>query len=211
MGWVAMIVIGVGTSGLLFLLGVRRAMWSAVGAALMIGAIGYAMQGSPGLPAHPVKADTDGIAVDPGITDLRGAIFGRYGEDQVYLIASDGLQRAGATDSAARVLLAAIRHKGDDPALWTELGTVISTHDGGYVSPAALLAFHHAAHLAPASPGPPFFQGLADVRAGDFASARPLWAKALALTPDGADYKPEIAVRLELLDRYLVLAGRGPQ
>lgn len=211
MGWLAMIVIGIGASALLFALGVRRAMWSAVGAALMIGAIGYAMQGSPGLPAHPVKADTNAIAVDPGIIDLRGAMFGRYGEDQAYLVASDGLQRAGEIDSASHLLLGAIRHKGNDPALWTELGSVISTHDGGYVSPAALLAFHHAAQLDPASPGPPFFEGLADVRAGDFASARPLWAKALAMTPDGADYRPEIAVRLELLDRYLTLATQGPQ
>jgi len=211
MGWVAMVVIGLGAAALLLVLGVRRGMWSATGAALMIGAIGYAMQGSPGLPAHPVKADTGGVEVDPGIIDLRGAIFGRYGEDATYLTASDGLQRAGETDSAAHLLLGAIQHKGGDPALWTELGTVISTHDGGYVSPAALLAFHHAAQLAPASPGPPFFEGLADVRAGDFASARPLWVKALALTPEGADYRPEIAVRLELLDRYLALAGQEPQ
>ena len=209
MGWVLMLAIGVGAAGLLLAFGLRRGMWSAAGAALMIGAIGYAVQGSPGLAGHPVEADTGGVVIDPGIVELRGAIFGRYGDDAMYLVTSDGLQRAGETTSAVRLLLGAIRHKGGDPMLWTELGTVLSSHDGGYVSPAARLAFRHAGQLAPTSPGPPFFEGLADARAGDFASARPLWAKALALTPEDADYRPEIAVRLALLDRYLTMMGQA--
>jgi hypothetical protein len=209
MGWAMMALVGVFSAGLLLALGVRRGMWSIVGAALMIGAIGYAAQGSPMLPAHPVEANALAIEVDPGITDLRGAIFGRYGEDIIYFTASDALQRTGETTSAVKLLLGAIHHKGGDPALWTELGTALSTHDGGYVSPASLLAFRQAARLAPNSPGPPFFEGLAYVRAGDFPSAQPLWARALTLTPTDADYRPQIAVRLDLLDRYLALAGQA--
>ncbi|HEU4961592.1 MAG TPA: hypothetical protein VFT56_14455 [Sphingomonas sp.] len=208
MGWAMMLVIGFGAAGLLLAFGLRRGMWSAAGAAMMVGAIGYAVQGSPGLAGHPVKADAGGIAIDPGIIELRGAIFGRYGDDAMYLMTSDGLQRAGEATSAARLLLGAINHKGGDPVLWTELGTVLSTHDGGYVSPAARLAFRHARELAPENPGPLFFEGLAEVRAGDFAAARPLWARALALTPEGAEYRPEIAVRLALLDRYLAMMGQ---
>ena len=64
-----------------------------------------------------------------------------------------------------------------------------------------------AERQAPTNPGPWFFAGLAAVRAGDFAAARPLWAKALALSPAGADYRPGIATRLDLLDRYLALAA----
>lgn len=207
MGWIVMLVIGLGTSGLLLVFGLRRGIWSAAGAALMLGAIGYAVQGSPGLAGHPVKADAGGIAIDPEIADLRGAIFGRYGGDAMYLVTSDGLLRAGETTSAARLLLGAIHHSGGNPMLWTELGTVLSMHDGGYVSPSAELAFRHARQLAPTSPGPLFFEGLARVRAGDFAAARPLWAKALALTPEDAEYGPGIAVRLALLDRYLAMTG----
>lgn len=205
MGWAIMPVIGIGAAGLLLALGLRRGMWSIVGAALMIGAIGYAVQGRPGLAGHPVRADAQGIAFDPGIAELRGAMFGRYGDDAMYFITSDGLQRAGESESAVRLLLGAIRHKRSDPALWTELGTTISGHDGGYVSPAAELAFGQAERLAPTDPGPVFFAGLAAARAGDFSGARPLWAKALALTPADAPYRPEIAGRLALLDRYLAL------
>lgn len=210
MGWALMIAIGVGAAGLLLVFGLRRGLWSTVGAALMLGAIGYAVQGSPGLAGHPVRADAEGIVVDPGITELRGAMFGRYGDDAKYFITSDALQRAGDSDRAARVLLGAIRHKGDDAALWTELGTVIAAHDGGYVSPAAQLAFKRAQQLAPTNPGPFFFAGLAAVRAGDFRSAVPSWKKALALalTPVDAGYRPLLAERVKLLERYLVLAGQ---
>jgi hypothetical protein len=207
MGWAMMIVIGIGTAGLLLAFGLRRGMWSTVGAALMIGAIGYAVQGSPGLAGDPVHADAQGVEVDPGIIELRGAMFGRYGDDAMYFTTSDGLQRAGESEGAVKLLLGAIHHTGGDPALWTELGTTIAAHDGGYVSPAAQLAFGQAERLAPTNPGPWFFAGLAAVRAGDFAAARPLWAKALALSPAGADYRPGIVTRLDLLDRYLALAA----
>ena len=205
MGWAMMIVIGIGAAGLLLAFGLRRGMRSAVGAGLMVGAIGYAMQGSPGLAGHPVRADAHGIEVDRGIVELRGAMFGRFGDDALYFTTSDGLQRAGESESAVRLLLGAIRHKGGDAALWTELGGAIAAHDGGYVSPAAELAFHRAERLAPDNPGPWFFAGLTAVRAGDFAAARPLWAKALAVTPADAGYREEIAMRLALLDRYLAM------
>jgi tetratricopeptide (TPR) repeat protein len=205
MGWAMMAAIGVAAAGLLVAFGLRRGAWSAAGAALMVGAIGYAVQGNPGLPGHPVRADAQGIEADPGIVELRGAMFGRYGDDALYFVTSDALQRAGDTTRAVTLLLGAIRHKPDDAALWTELGNAIAAHDGGYVSPAAQLAFRRARQLAPANPGPYFFAGLAAVRAGDFASAEPLWKKALALTPADAGYRPLLTERTELLRRYLVL------
>lgn len=205
MGWAMMLVIGIGAAGLLLAFGLKRGMWSIVGAGLMIGAIGYALQGSPGLAGHPVRADDRGIVVDPGIADLRGAMFGRYGDDAMYFITSDALQQQGQSQSAVKLLLGAIRHKGGDAALWSELGTAIAAHDAGYVSPAAQLAFRQAQQLAPTNPGPWFFAGLASVRAGDFQTARPLWVKALALTPANASYRQSIEMRLALLDRYLAM------
>ena len=72
----------------------------------------------------------------------------------------------------------------------------------------ALFAFEQAHRIAPTHPAPPFFLGIAHVRAGEFAKARPLWARALALTPDGVRVKPEIAQRLALLDAYLAQVDR---
>jgi cytochrome c-type biogenesis protein CcmH/NrfG len=87
--------------------------------------------------------------------------------------------------------------------LWTWLGTTLAADAGGQVSPPALLAFRRAAQFAPEHPAPPFYLGMAYIRAGQFREARPYWARALALSPDGTTYRKEIAVRLQLLDRLL--------
>ena len=50
MGWLALLLIGAGSFALLVALRVDRLLWSFAGAALMLGATGYALQGSPTLP-----------------------------------------------------------------------------------------------------------------------------------------------------------------
>lgn len=207
MGWLWLAVIGLSTAGLLWVLGVGRAVWSMIGAALMLGAAGYALQGRPTQPGSPAEAAAGGIEIDPGIVKLRGAMTGNFTAEAAYLTAADAMLRAGEPDAAVAVMLGGIRKMPDDMSLWMGLGDALAHHDGGYVSPAALFAFRRAMALAPNHPAPPFFLGLAYVRAGDFAEARGYWARALALTPDDVDYRPEIAVRLMLLDRYLAIAN----
>jgi len=87
--------------------------------------------------------------------------------------------------------------------LWTGLGTTLASHDGNAVSPPALFAFRQAIRVAPQHPAPYFFLGLAYVRAADYPAARQAWVKALALSPERASYRRDIAVRLALLDRLL--------
>ncbi|RIA46889.1 tetratricopeptide repeat protein [Hephaestia caeni] len=210
MGWVWLIVIGAGTAGALALLGVGRGLWSLVGAALMLGATGYALQGRPGEAGSPAEADAQRIEIDPGIVKLRGAMMGNFTAETPYLAASDAMIRSGAPDAGAAVMLAGIRKMPRDMVLWTGLGDALAQHDGGVVSPASLFAFRRAMALAPKHPAPPFFLGLAYVRAGEFAEARPYWARALDLTPGDASYRPEIAVRLMLLDRFLAVANGEP-
>lgn len=210
MGWVMLAIIGIGALGLLFAVGVPRGLWTLVGAALMLGAAGYAMQGRPGLPGDPVKADTTPIEIDPGVIALRDDMFGHVTAQTPALVAADALTRNGSSDLAINVLLGGIRKYPENAELWTELGDTLALHDGGLVSPPALFAFRRAVQLAPRHPGPYFFLGLAYVRANQFDAARPYWAKALALTPAEADYRPELAVRLQLLDRYLQITGGAP-
>jgi cytochrome c-type biogenesis protein CcmH len=89
---------------------------------------------------------------------------------------------------------------------------VLALHDGGTLSPSAEFAFRRAIALAPKHPGPYFFLGVADIRAGQLAAARAAWAQALALTPPDASYRKEIADRLALLDRFIAAndGGQGP-
>ena len=209
MGWVVLVVLALVAMIGLSVLGVRRPLWSLAGAALMLGAAGYAWQGRATLPAHdPVlaaRADLD----DPALLDLRNRMLGTFSGDYPYLVAADAMGRAGDQRAAVRVILGGIGHIPQSVMLWTALGNALSAHDGGQLSPPALFAYQQAIRLSPNHPAPLFFLGLAQIRGSDFQAARRSWAKALALTPKRASYRPDIALRLALLDRYLVLQAIG--
>jgi hypothetical protein len=200
MGWVWLALLAGGAMALLAMLGVSRTLWSSVGAALMLAAAGYALQGSPTLAGKPVAARKAPPEDDRELIVLRDAMLGRFTLDGAYLIAADAMTAQGDDRAAVRVLLGGIAKIPDSYALWTGLGIAYARHDGGQVSPASRFAFEQARRLAPASPAPPFFEGLAFARSGDLAAARPFWRSALALTPPNRSYRREIALRLALLD-----------
>ena len=203
MGWLALILIAAAAMTALVLLRVDRLLWSMVGAALMLGAAGYAWQGSPTLPASPARPEALRVADDPSLVDLRERMLGRFTADAAYLIASDAMARSGDRRSAVRAILGGLNRYPQSLMLWTGLGTALATHDGNVVSPPALFAFRQAIRIAPEHPAPLFFLGLAYIRANDYPAARQAWAKALALCPERASYRRDIAVRLALLDRLL--------
>jgi tetratricopeptide (TPR) repeat protein len=207
MGFAGLLLLGLAAAALLWRMRVARPVWSLVGAALMLGATGYALQGRPLLPGRPTAANATPLDVDPGLVQLREDLFGRYTADAAYLTASDAMLRAGDAGAAVQVMLGGIRQYPASIELWTGLGTTLAAHDGNQVSPAALLAFDQAMRLSPRHPGPPFFAGLAYVRAGRFVDARPYWRRALALSPPAAAYRPAMVTRLALLDAFLGQAG----
>lgn len=203
MGWLTLLGVAVAAALLLWLLRLPRLLWSFTGAALMLGAAGYALQGSPERPGHPATPADRAIEIDPGLIALRGAMLGRFSIEDAYFIASDAMLRAGDTGAAVAVMQGAVRKYPTDYALWTGLGLNLSLHNGGLVSPASRLAFDRAMTLGRSHPAPPFFLGLAYANAGQYQEARPFWARALALTPANASYRGEIAGRLAELDRAL--------
>lgn len=203
MGWIVLLLLGLAALAAAIRLGVRRPLWSMIGAALMLAAAGYAWQGRPLLPAQPAQSDLHVDAEDPVVIDLRNRMLGTFSGDYPYLAAADAMARSGNRDAAVRVILGGISHIPESVMLWTALGTALAAHDGGQLSPPALFAFQQAIRLSPRHPAPRFFLGLAAVRSNDFRAARDHWAQALALTPATASYRPDIAVRLALLDRYL--------
>lgn len=203
MGWLMLFLLAGATMAALVALGVKRPLWSLTGAAVMLGGIGYALQGRPSLPDQPARPAAARAVDDSGLIELRDRMLGHWSAQGAYLIAADAMTRVGEKQAAVQVVLSGIRHYPANLSLWVGLGTTLAAHDAGRVSPPALFAFQHAARLSPASPAPPFFLGLAYIRAGDFAAARPLWARALALTPPSVSYHQDIAERLAVLDAYL--------
>lgn len=209
MGWIILAGIGVAVMALLWVLGLPRSLWSFAGAALMLGAAGYALQGRPELSGAPVEASKKMREDDPVLRNLRSAMFGRFTQIDAFFFAADAMTRSGEPDKAAKLMLGSVRQSPGDAALWTWLGMTLSEADGSTISPASAVAFRRALALAPAHPGPPFFYGMAQVRAGNFTAARPLWQRALRVTPANAPYRQDIAMRLALLERFLVLQAQG--
>lgn len=207
MGWLTLALIGAGAMALIVRLGVERRLWPMVGAALMLGAAGYALQGRPMQPSQSARPLASADADDGSLIDLRDRMLGRFSGDGAYLVAADAMTRAGDRQAAVQVILGGIRAIPQSTLLWTGLGNALVAYDGNVVSPPALFAFQQAARLAPRHPAPPFFLGLAYVRAGEFAKAKPLWQLALRLTPPGLSYRADIAERLNLLNRYLAMGG----
>ena len=205
-GWLMLALLVLIAAALLWRMRVARMLWPLAGAMLMLGAAGYALQGSPGLPGKPVAAGARDLSIDPSLVALRGEMLGRFGTEGAYLALSDAMLRLGDSRLAANSLVGGIRAMPRSVVLWTELGTVLAIHSRNQVAPAALLAFQRAIRLAPRHPGPPFFLGTAYVRAGEFAAAKPWWDRALRLTPPSASYRGEIARRVALLEQYLAAA-----
>ena len=91
MGWLALVLIAAAAMAALALLRVDRLLWSMIGAALMLGAAGYAWQGSPTLSASPARPDGMRMADDPSLIDLRDRMLGRFtAEHREYTVAVEG-------------------------------------------------------------------------------------------------------------------------
>ena len=203
MVWLILIAMGGAAMAALWLTKVARGAWMFVASALMLGATGYALQGKPALPGHPVTAESREIQVQDSFVAFRAAIMpGKPGDDRIFAAADDRL-RAGDTTGAGRAMLDAIAADPNDAALWTGLGTVFVAHDEGRLSPAAQFAFRRAEALAPDAPATPFFVGLAYAQGNDLPAAKAAWERALALTPPDAPYRSVIADQLASIEQAL--------
>uniref|UniRef100_UPI0035CB4D0C tetratricopeptide repeat protein n=1 Tax=uncultured Sphingomonas sp. TaxID=158754 RepID=UPI0035CB4D0C len=206
MNFAILALIGIAAAGLLWALGVARQLWTIAGAALMLGAAGFAAQSSGHHPGKPVAADVTPIAVDPGLVAFREAIFAPSRADSLALASADARLATGDAHAAAEGVRREIALRPGNAALWTELGYVLSLRDHA-VSPAAKFAFRRALALAPRTPGPAFFLGMASVDAGDLAAGRAAWVYALAATPPGAAYREDIAQRIATIDQIEKMAA----
>lgn len=209
MGWLAFAGLTAAAGALLWRLGFARPLWTFGAAAVMLAAAGYAWQGRPGWAAAPTHVAATGDAADEQRIALRDAMTGRFGAANAYAVAGDAMLRAGSPDAAVRAILGGIGAYPDSLPLWTELGSVLAQRDRA-LSPAAKFAFARAASLNPRHPAPYFFLGLAQVRDQDFHAARRSWTQALAMAPEAASYRRDIAVRLALLDRLLTTLDENP-
>ena len=187
MGWVFLFLLVMLSLGLLWLLGMRGGLLTASAAALLLGASGYALQGSPDLSGSRAAAG-DGHDFF-ALTDARHAFFGDFSPAESWLRMSEALERNGDSENAVGILQNAVKRYPGDPQLWVGLGNALVDHARG-ITPPAELAFRRAEQMTPGYPGPPFFYGLALARSGDRQDALALWQGILRTAPSNAGWRP---------------------
>ncbi|MFL6731132.1 MAG: tetratricopeptide repeat protein [Sphingomicrobium sp.] len=187
MGWLALLLLALGSIGLLWLLGARGGLLTASAASLLLGASGYALQGRPNTPAALAKGDAGGDIFP--LTDARHAFFGHFTPAETWLRMSEALARDGKTEDAVGILQNAVRRYPGDPQLWIGLGNALVDHSHG-ITPPAELAYRRAAELVPGHPAAPFFYGLALARSGNSTAAVQIWKTILARAPAHAEWRP---------------------
>jgi len=206
MGWLVLAVLIAASLFALRLQGVRGAPLSASAAALLLGAAGYALQGSPGLPGAPAQGREARDAVP--LTQARHAFFGNFTPAESWLLMSEALARGGNSEDAVNILQNAVRRYPADPQLWIGLGNALVDHARG-LTPPAQQAYERAAALAPGHPAAPFFYGLAVARSGDRASAVELWKRILADAPKDASWRPLVEQGIAALSAPRTQAATG--
>lgn len=191
----------------LWLMRVRGAMLQACGAALLMGAAGYALQGRPGLPSAPADSASEHQVVP--LSQARHAFFGNFAGEESWLTMSEALARDGDTEDAVGILRNAVTRYPGNVQLWIGLGNALVDHAHGLTPPAAL-AYKRAAALAPDHPAPPFFYGLALARSGDTRGALMLWQKILAKAPADANWRPLVAGGIAALNGQVPVQPAAP-
>lgn len=188
---------------------IPRAGWELLGAALLLGIAGYALQGSPGQPGIPKEpAETVGGDGAAAIAERQKLGEGPAMGDKD-LVTADALARHGQFANAAEWLRGAVDKNPANAEAWLAMGNALVGHAEGTISPAAIYAYGRAAKAAPDSPGPPFFLGMALIQSGRLAEGRAVWADLLARSPKEAPWRGDLEKRLGELDAFMARAMAG--
>jgi len=200
-GWVFLVVFVALAFGALWRLWcMPRVVLELAGAALMIGAAGYAWQGRPMLVAVPAVSAQSDFNPDQAVA-VRRAMSGRFGGTPQLLDTADALIRAQEPAAAVGLLNNALTQYPRNADLWIGLGNALVAHNQGLISPAALFAFDKAASLAPDQPAPAFFKGLALAQSGRLDEAQKIWENLLARTPSDAPWRANLTTQIEAISR----------
>ena len=200
MGWIILFLLIVLSLALLWILRVRGGLLTASAAALLLGASGYALQGTPDLPGSPTAHDESRDFFP--LTDARHAFFGYFAPSEPWLRMSEALARDGKSADAVGILQNAVKRYPGDAQLWIGLGNALVDHARG-LTPPAELAYQRAAQVSPGHPAAPFFYGLALARSGDRQGAVEIWERILARPPKDASWRP-------LVERGVATLGASP-
>jgi cytochrome c-type biogenesis protein CcmH len=192
-----------------FVLRAPRKGWEAIGAALLLGVAGYALQARP-VPAAP-KQPRETLSGDPAALVKARARVTQSGippQDR-WVVIADAMARNGQFGDAAEVLRGAVSSDPKNAEAWLAMANALVQHADGLLTPASLYAYRRAGEAAPEHPGPPYFLGLALAQSGRFAQAQELWRRLLAQTPPDAPWRADLTRQLGRLDALVAAQPSG--
>ena len=189
---------------LALVLNIPRSGWVITGAALMVGLIGYGIQGHPGEPGAPKEAaeTIGGKASAVALTDGPMA-GGALSSGDKMLVTAKAFARHGQFADAAETLRAAVAKDPNNGEAWLLMANSLVGHAEGNLSPAAYFAFNRAVQTAPGHPEPYLYLGLALARSGRLEEGRAVWADLLSRTAKDAPWHDDLAAELANLDAFI--------
>lgn len=204
MGWIPVILLVLAVFLVAaFVLKLERRSWTTLGAVLAFGLAGYALQGSPDLPAAAKEAVAKTAQSGEAMVAARRSLFSPSQPVPSWLMVSDAFARQGRYMEAAQLLRSGL---GANPGFgegWLALANALVEHAGGQVTPASLMAYGKAEEAMPGNPGPAYFLGVALLRSGMPLEARRVWADLLDASPPDAPWREDLAGRIGQLDAML--------
>jgi len=192
-----------------FLFKAPRKGWEAIGAALLLGIAGFALQARPAEPGAPKEAAVKPADSGAALVAARRQLAQGDNAPNQWMVIADGLARNGQFGDAAGVVLGAVEKDPRNADAWLSLANNLVAHADGTVTPAALYAYRRASEADPAHPGPPFFMGLALAQNGRLEEGRALWADLLAKSPADAPWRADLTRRLGELDALIAMSQQG--
>tara|TARA_Y100001968_G_scaffold297114_1_gene305814 strand:+ start:479 stop:1123 length:645 start_codon:yes stop_codon:yes gene_type:complete len=202
--WIAVIVLPAGSFLVAaLLLRVRRGGWTVLGATLLFGLAGYALQGSPDQPASPGQAQAADDVDGELLVEARREFFDTSQFPSRWIVTGDSYVRRGDFEAASGFYRNAVEESPKDREAWLALGISLVEHAEGRLTPAALEAFERAQVLDEENGGPRYFLGLAWLRSGEIERTRDLWREAIELAPAEAPWRESLALRLLRLEGFV--------
>jgi cytochrome c-type biogenesis protein CcmH/NrfG len=181
-----------------------------VAAALFVAAAGYAWLGTPGEPGAPAAGRDKAMRSDTLFASERQQFLNKFGETGTVLATADAFNRMGEDETAADLLGNSIAKHPRDVDLRIGYAHALLVLARGTMTPAVVLAFDRAEQLAPASPAPRYFRGLAQLEIGDASTAEQTWRALDASLPTGSLWKAPLEKRLAIFAMMRAQAAGRP-
>jgi cytochrome c-type biogenesis protein CcmH len=203
-GWISVVLIAAAVlAGILLFLPNRKQLWPVIAAALVLGAAGYAWQGSPSLPSSPAQPIAAKLKTAESLLQMRADMDTGYGIGKQWLITADSYARSGKFDYSAAFIQAGLRQHPKNGDLWAGLGVVLMLAGDGQMSPPAKMAFANARKYAPRNRAPDYFAGLVELLEGRPDKTVEIWQGLVNDAPDKAVWAPKLESQLTGLKSML--------